>query len=847
MFCEKCGKEIRDDIRFCNFCGAPTRNAGVKKNENEPRPAKDPEPAAQTGGGLSTLAKVLLPIAIVAIVGAGIFAAVTLRSPKDAGKDETAAVSEASVESSVEAESAGKEDSAAKPEAKEESSAPAASAEASAAASSEETAEESGGSGGETTKPVLADDLITALKRPSFFDGVSMTYTSVTPAVPTYMTASGSKGGFNAVTNANYFYLNTELTAQLEKEGFAISATNGREFFSQYESNRYNLLPNFVTVDSIMHVYHLYFSHLLKTTEKNYLSDTIAELSKKMLDKSKEQLEIARGTEWETAALRNVGFFAVGYSLIDNVAFEIPEEIREAVNSDRDKIMDASHIEFSAVLGTQEDFSQYKPRGYYEGNEQLERYFRTMMWYGRMNFAINEEDLTKSAVLMTVAMNDSDIFSMWESVYSVTSFFAGASDDCGYYEYMPVIDEAFFGGNAAAGLDGLLNNKEGWETFMAYAEQMPAPQINSVPGMDDGGATDKRETNKGFRFMGQRFSLDAAIFQNLIYSTVKENSNGDKRLLPDALDIPAAMGSDEALAILEEKGATNYPNYMEKMESLRQGMEIAPDTLWSASLYSRWLYTLRPLLEEKGEGWPSFMQSENWTRKDLQTFLGSYAELKHDTVLYAKQVMAEMGGDAIEQKDDRGYVEPEAEVYARLSVLTEATINGLDGYGILDSEDKENLSRIKALCDQLCEISQKELQNEALSNDDYELIRTYGGQLEHFWEEAYRDESSSPNIFEFPAAIITDIATNPNGSVLEIGTGGVSTIYVVFPIDGELHIASGSVYSFYQFEQPLSDRLTDTQWRQMMGIQQSSGGGYNKPEKQMESWTDDFTWNPNQQ
>ena len=110
-----------------------------------------------------------------------------------------------------------------------------------------------------------------------------------------------------------------------------------------------------------------------------------------------------------------------------------------------------------------------------------------------------------------------------------------------------------------------------------------------------------------------------------------------------------------------------------------------------------------------------------------------------------------------------------------------------------------------------------------------------------------RDESSSPNIFEFPAAIITDIATDPNGRVLEIGTGGVSTIYVVFPIDGELHIASGSVYSFYQFEQPLSDRLTDTQWRQMMGIQQSAGGGYNKPEKQMESWTDGFTWNPNQQ
>ena len=50
--------------------------------------------------------------------------------------------------------------------------------------------------------------------------------------------------------------------------------------------------------------------------------------------------------------------------------------------------------------------------------------------------------------------------------------------------------------------------------------------------------------------------------------------------------------------------------------------------------------------------------------------------------------------------------------------------------------------------------------------------------------------------------------------------------------------------SIYQFEQPLSDRLTDTQWRQMMGIQQSTNGGYNKPAKTMESWTESFTWNP---
>ena len=41
-------------------------------------------------------------------------------------------------------------------------------------------------------------------------------------------------------------------------------------------------------------------------------------------------------------------------------------------------------------------------------------------------------------------------------------------------------------------------------------------------------------------------------------------------------------------------------------------------------------------------------------------------------------------------------------------------------------------------------------------------------------------------------------------------------MFVVFPIDGELHVGSGSVYSFYQFETTIDNRLTDEQWRQML-------------------------------
>jgi hypothetical protein len=206
------------------------------------------------------------------------------------------------------------------------------------------------------------------------------------------------------------------------------------------------------------------------------------------------------------------------------------------------------------------------------------------------------------------------------------------------------------------------------------------------------------------------------------------------------------------------------------------------------------------------------MQNQAWDRKNLQTFLTSYTELKHDTVLYTKQAMAEMGGGP-EESDDRGYVEPEPEVYTRLAKLTRATSEGLAHYGMLSEEDKKNLDILAQLAEQLGDISVKELSGQTLSDDEYELIRTYGGQLEHFWAET-SEGAESPQ--ELPATIVTDIATDPNGYCLEVGTGMISEIYVVFPLDGELHIASGAVSSFYQFKQPLSHRLTDTEWRTMV-------------------------------
>ena len=658
-----------------------------------------------------------------------------------------------------------------------------------------------------------------------------------TPSVAAYQV----EPDLSNVENADRFYLQGHMVEKLVQNNFVVCDATWSEFFDLYEQSRYTQVPVFVTTDSMMHTYHLYFALLQKNTEMNYLTDLTGKLSTRMYVDSLEQYEQLAGTEWEDAALMNVAFFAVGTQLMGQDAADLPADAKAIAEQEQQLIRDAGSIVKSPLTGGMEDYSQYKPRGYYEGNEQLEKYFRTMMWYGRRNFAQNNETQNREALLMTLALQaDSEAQEAWNAVYSITSFFAGASDDAGFHEYAPIIKEAY---GETISTEKLVEDTKAFEKYGKLLQTLEPPAINSEVFADDEGETDKTQEAKGFRFMGQRFSLDEAVFTQLCYSKVKENAEGDKRMLPDALDVPAAMGAEKAVELLQESGAFSYEGYEANLRKVQQKIQEEPASFWNASLYANWLYTLRPLLEERGEGYPSFMTNEEWQKKNLEGFLGSWTELKHDTVLYSKQFVAEMGGGD-EEVDDRGYVEPMPELYHRLSVLTQKTAYGLDKFGVISDTDKENLARLEELADQLTTISIKELTNEALTEEEFELVRSYGGNLEHFWEEAVKsqtDSDSRPYSSEFPAALVVDVATDPNGTVLEEAIGGISEIYVVVPVDGKLRIAKGGVFTYYQFEQPLSDRMTDSQWRQRLGLELTDDMQYIQDDSlEQPQWTQSY-------
>lgn len=650
---------------------------------------------------------------------------------------------------------------------------------------------------------------------------------NVSPSVTKY-TVEKDLGN---VMNKGDFSLSEETKKLLTENGFVVTQSYYKEFFPLYEGNRYSFIPNFVTTDSILHNYHLIFNHLLEKLEEEQLSAKLGELNDAMLKAAIAKYDTLKNTSWGNAAKRNVGFFAVGSTLFnpqtntpDFVADEVKEEL-ELIEKHADitpsPVMNIGNPGGSILDLLKEDYSQYIPRGHYEKSELLQKYFKSMMWYGRLTFRFENEDEIKSAALITLALKDN--VATWEKLYEPINFFVGKSDDINYYQLKDLVSGDITSDNAK------------FTALVEATKKLDAPKINSMPIFQANIQADREAEIKGFRFMGQRFTIDASIFQRLI--TREVGPKGDActggpfsggRYLPKGLDITAAMGSKVAFDILKDLGETDYACYKENMGKMKEFLKALDESIWTQNLYWGWLYSLLPLTTEKAEGYPFFMQNVAWAKKELNTFLGSWAELKHDTILYAKQVYAELGGGMEpEEKDDRGYVEPNPYLYGRLSMLIKMTEKGLSDRGILSEKNAAVLKNMETLATSLKTISEKELTNTALTPEEYELIRSYGGQLEHLWLEINREKmeetgvNQSNYLDQNPAAIIADVATDPNGEVLEEGTGYIFSIFAVVPVDGKLKIAKGGVYSYYEFPWPMSDRLTDSKWWKLLEGQEA--------------------------
>lgn len=201
------------------------------------------------------------------------------------------------------------------------------------------------------------------------------------------------------------------------------------------------------------------------------------------------------------------------------------------------------------------------------------------------------------------------------------------------------------------------------------------------------------------------------------------------------------------------------------------------------------------------------MQGKAWDAKSLNAALGGWAVISHDTMLYKISTYCVLGL----YDDFPGYVEPNPEFYKRLVVLINKTRLEL---AIEDQGWKQKFHDLMEIVDTLRAISEKEIQGKPFTVTDQVFIEDYGKKIAWFF--GYNDnQAQSP---DKNCALISDVFTEGYflQKCLQAGIGLAMTMYVILNVNGDPVLTQGGVFSYYEFEQDMHDRLTDIEWKKMI-------------------------------
>jgi hypothetical protein len=567
----------------------------------------------------------------------------------------------------------------------------------------------------------------------------------------------------------------------------------------------------FVTTDAAYHSWHLVFDKILRDLETKKLSPALGDLLAGMRKNAMAQQQALAGTDLEDDAARIVDLVSVAAAELGLKAGKLSEraQAEKALIDEHEQSVE------SPILGTVADYSLFAPRGHYTRSKALTRYFVALSVLGQTAFrlpgsvqtdetTVEDVDNLRLALLASrTLVGDAELEALWRQVFEPTAFLVGVSDDYTPFELAAAVEAIVPGGMT----DPLTATDD--ETLFAIADEL----LTTRPVQID-------PERPSVRLMGTRFVIDSFILDQLVRPFV--GTRDDPRILASPLDIAAVFGSDVALAIQDEAGETAYLNYPEQMAALREAVAARPDEAWGQTVYDAWLAAVEPMWLPHGAAFPDFMQTDAWDLKAQQTGFGSYAELKHDTILYTKQAVGEMGAMNEELPPVRNWVEPDPVPFERLAAMAMLTADGLAARDLLDKDARKLLGDYIRFVDRLAAIATDELAGEAISDKDNEWLRAIGGVLEGIWWRTGDKLDTARPIRDDDAAIIADIMRGVDmrsgrDEVVEIGTGRIDRIFVIVPDDaGVFHVATGGVYSYYEFPWPTSDRLTDEAWWEML-------------------------------
>jgi hypothetical protein len=619
-----------------------------------------------------------------------------------------------------------------------------------------------------------------------------------------------------ALIDASRFALNDAERAKLGQHGFVISTRNTFPTFTYGLAQLYSEhLPLYVSADSLLESVHASYDKILESIEHGLL---VPEL-KALLDGMRSRLP---GLNSDESVKKDLDvYLAVADALLRGSG------ARMVAGGDLPLTQKLVMLATKATPGVtpvelfgisrKEDFSQFQPRGHY--TDGLENYFRAMIWLGRFDFRLletiegGEQVFRRPQYLAMLALRElmADDVTHYKTVDDSIRTFVGESD----YMTPEQVDKLVtdLGGLASA---RAATDQQVVDAIVAggYGKQNILSTIatESVPGK-------VLPLNRSFALLGQRYVADSHVFSDVVEDRVVG------RMLPNPLDAAfAALQNDHALAVHPD---LDHPGLAGALAAARVGVEAHDSAFWGANLYNLWLSSLQGL-STAAVGAPELMGTEAWSRRMLNAQLGSWAELRHDTILYAKQSYSGFPGcefpDAYVDpypafwKALQSYADQGARVAKLFPTSTETSLQ------TFVASYFDNLKRATTF---LGDMVERELRGEPFSaeqlqfiNDAVRIERTPQGCVvvetpDGWYADLFFNKEDSlefdPTIADVHTAPF-DRGGNGVGHVLHVGTSYPRLMVATVDTCNGPRAYAGLVYAYHELVTEKFARLTDMEW-----------------------------------
>lgn len=622
------------------------------------------------------------------------------------------------------------------------------------------------------------------------------------------------------------FRLNADEIAKFKKNGFVVSERMGASNFVEMYYRIYSRdLPVFISSDAILHAWHHSYDAMLEEIETHYLHPNLLQLLTGMHNAVPDAHKEYGDGHLKDSVKDADYFLTVGIILLCGEGREWPTKLKQDDRVKKTlKAISELKMEKFNLFGRERDvdFSQFKVRGHYEKSETLKNYFKAMMWLGRTDmrvagYAANTSTRELgSAVVLHDLLHRAKQYKNWQNFDNTIQTFVGKTDSMTFAQLADVLDEAKITGPAQIKNEADLINLQ--KAIMASTAGFQEIRGDIFQAGE--------ELPRSFTVLGQKFVVDSWAINKLVYDDITWNGQLVPRKIPSCLDVGfAVFGNNQLVPRIVDRINDRNGNklrdgmpYQHNLAAMRNVIDRLPDSFWEENIYNHWLGSLRELSKPTTDAkMPQVMQTKAWAMKTLNTTMASWSELRHDTILYAKQSYA-----SVSCFYPAGYVEPVPAFWGRMQKMVKSTEEFLAKGTHPEHVKKpqiEHLKHFATTMEMLKKISEKQLAQKELNaaetkfmEDLVEVDRGCGGPPDYsgWYPRLYYGPRDDMTRWD---ALVADVHTDPMSGVLHQGVGNIDLMVIAIDNGKDRMIFIGPTMSHYEFEVGGANRKSDSEWR----------------------------------